>query len=81
METPVIKAFLDKHSLTQREVSEGSGIPLSAVNAIIRGHRSPRTETVNKLLAFCRSLDPSITYEQLFGAEDGEPVAAAGGSR
>jgi transcriptional regulator with XRE-family HTH domain len=68
-DAPPIQRFLDQHGLTQRSLADGSGIALSMVNGIVRGHTRPRVDTVNRLLAFCRSIDPSVTYDQLFGSE------------
>ena len=54
------------HGLTQRDVAAGAGLGLSRVNAIARGISSPTTRTVNKLLRYCRSIDGSVKYEDLF---------------
>jgi transcriptional regulator with XRE-family HTH domain len=59
--------FIGAHGMTQNEFSERAGVAVSVVNAIVRNHTSPRTDTVNKLLAFCRTIDPEVTYEALFG--------------
>lgn len=64
-----LQLFATDHRLTQRQIAAGAGLSLSQVNAIVRGHQRPRTDTVNRLLAFCRTLDPAVTYELLFGDE------------
>jgi transcriptional regulator with XRE-family HTH domain len=68
-----LQQFLDEHGLTQTEMAEGSGIAVSMVNGIVRGHTRPRTDTVQRLLAYCRTVDPEVTFEALFG--DTEAVA------
>lgn len=68
--TNQLQQFLDDHGLNQTQLAEGSGIAVSMVNGIVRGHTRPRVDTVNRLLAFCRTVDPCITYEALFGAEE-----------
>jgi len=74
MTTPnQIQRFLDDHGLTQTELAEGSGLAVSMVNGIVRGHTRPRTDTVQRLLAYCRTVDPEVTFEALFG--DVEAVA------
>lgn len=67
--SPPVKRFMEEHGLSQRDVAEGSGLWLSQVNGIVRGHTKPTTDTVNRLLGYFRKVDPSVTYDDLFGAE------------
>lgn len=64
-DTP-LKRFLSEHGLTQTDLAKGTGLWLSQVNAIVNGS-SPRTETVNRILAYVRTVDDGVTYEDLFG--------------
>ena len=59
--------FLKEHGLTQREVAEATGLPMTTVNDVVNGRRSPRTATVDKLLAFARRHDKTASYDALFG--------------
>lgn len=59
--------FLARHRMTQTDLAAGSGMAVSQVNALVRGHHRPRTDTVNKLLAYLRTIEPEITYDDLFG--------------
>ena len=80
-QTP-LQIFMARHSLTQRDVSEGSGITLSNVNAIVRGFQSPRSDTVVRLLTYLRQIEPEISFDDLFAdplTEDASEVAEAAG--
>ena len=62
-----MEAILQKHGLTQRDVASGAGVTLSSVSDIVNGKRCPRTDTVNRLLAYLRRFEPALTYEQVWG--------------
>lgn len=68
-----IAGVLEKHGLTHRDVAAGTGIALSAVSDILNNKRSPRTDTVNRLLSFLRRYEKGTTpgqlYERLFFRE------------
>lgn len=64
--------FMELHKLTQRALADGSEITLSQINGIVRGHTKPRVDTANKLVAFCRTLDPTVTLDSLFGLPTGK---------
>lgn len=67
--TSPIQRFLDSHGLSQTDLAVGSGLAVSQVNGIVRGHTRPRVDTVNRLLAYLRKIDPAVTYDDLFGSE------------
>jgi len=75
-----LKVFLVRQGLTQENLAEGCGKSVVTISGLINGKVGPRKDTIDAVLEFCRKYDPSVTYEQLFGA-DAEPIAAAGGER
>lgn len=67
-----LAGVLEKHGLTHRDVAAGTGVALSAVSDILNGKRSPRTDTVNKLIVFLRRYEkvkPGRIYERYFFRE------------
>lgn len=62
-----VAAVLERHGLSQNQAARLSGIPLPTLNDIVARRREPRRDTINRLLAFLRTLEPSITYEDVFG--------------
>jgi DNA-binding XRE family transcriptional regulator len=73
-----LESFVQRHSLTQRVVAEGSGLTLSNINGIIRGHQRPRIDTAVKIVDFLREYDPGVTLDDIFGsASRDERVAHA----
>jgi predicted transcriptional regulator len=69
-----LPAILDRHGLTQLQVSQESGIPISTINGVFHGTRQPRTDTVNRLLAYLRRYEPALTYEQVWGEPASTPT-------
>jgi hypothetical protein len=61
-----LAAIMDRHGLTQRDVSSGADLALSIVNDLVNKRRNPTTATVNRLLAFLRKYEPRVAYEDLF---------------
>jgi transcriptional regulator with XRE-family HTH domain len=61
-----ISGIMERHGLTQRDVADGTGLALSAVNDLVNEKRQPTTGTVNKMLGFLRKYEPKLTYEDLF---------------
>jgi transcriptional regulator with XRE-family HTH domain len=59
--------FVAKHDLKQRELAEAADISTQAVSYILAGERTPSKDTIDALLAFCRTIDPKVTYDRLFG--------------
>ncbi len=62
--------LMQRHGLTQVAIATGTGLPQSAISDIAAKKRRPRTDTVNRILAFARLYEPSVTYEDLFGEPD-----------
>lgn len=62
--------LIQRHQLTQVAIAAETGLQQSAISDIVAGKRRPRTDTVNRILAFARRYEPSVTYEDLFGAPD-----------
>lgn len=64
-----LKELLEREGISQRDVANGSGIALSAVNDIVNGKRSPTTGTVDAILSFLRTrIRRRITYEEVFAS-------------
>jgi predicted transcriptional regulator len=64
-----LSEILRRHGLSHKLAAEQSGVPLATLHDVSRGKRSPRTETVNKILAFVRRYEPRVSYEELFAPE------------
>lgn len=64
-----LQDFLTQHGKTLRGFAAEAGMPLATASDLVKGKREPRTSNVNKVLAWARTLDPSVTYEQLFAPE------------
>jgi predicted transcriptional regulator len=58
-----------RHGLSHKVAAEQSGVPLATLHDVARGKRSPRTDTVNKILAFVRRYEPRVSYEDLFAPD------------
>lgn len=63
--TPLLN-FVKVHGLKYREIAAGSGVPVSAVHAIVNGFRKPRVDNASKLLSYLRTIDPAVTFEVMF---------------
>ena len=62
-----LKGFLVKHGITQAALAEAVGVSQPAVTFIVQGENNPSKTTIDAILRFCRTLDPEVTYELLFG--------------
>ena len=75
-----IQDFLTANGKTLRGFAAEAGMPLATASDLVKGKREPRTSNVNKVLAWARTLDPSVTYEQLFAPEQNALAQGPGGS-
>jgi transcriptional regulator with XRE-family HTH domain len=64
-----LKAFMDRHKLTQRELGNAVGITGAFVGQLLAGQSQPSLETAKALLAFCQSKEPGMTFEKLFATK------------
>ena len=71
-----LKAFLDRQKITQRQLAEAIGLTESAVSLYVKGRRNPSLPVARRILAFARRVDPSASFEDLFGAAGDEPEVA-----
>jgi hypothetical protein len=62
-----IGELLARHGVTQTQMSAAVGMELPTLNRKIRGRRRWTVDEANRALAFLRSLDESLTLDQLFG--------------
>lgn len=68
-ETPGIADFAERNRIKNRELAEAAEISESAISQILDGKTNPSKPTIDKLLAFCRTVDADVTYDALFGPE------------
>ncbi len=66
-----LRAFLARNGLTQRNLADAAGVTDGAVSQVLCGRHCLRKQTIDKVLAFARKFEPSVTYEQLFGGSGG----------
>jgi transcriptional regulator with XRE-family HTH domain len=72
-----LKTFLQEQQITQAETAEALGIDSSTLSLKLSGQRPWFEREINAVLAFLRQrTGQSVTFEQLFGAENGLPAAA-----
>lgn len=64
-----LQTFASEKRLKNRELAQAADISESAISQILSGTINPSKPTIDKLLAFCRSIDPKVTYDDLFGTE------------
>lgn len=69
--------FAAKHGLTPRQLADAAAVTESHARYILAGDRQPSKERIDALLAFCRTIDPDITYDALFGGGSEEEIRAA----
>lgn len=62
-----LRVFLVRHGLRQEDLADAVGISRVAVSNLITGKSEPRKATIDAILSYCRSHDPAVTYDQLFG--------------
>ena len=67
-----ITKFLKQNHTTQSKLAEHLGISRSSISLKLRGIRPINKTEINSILAFCRDLDPSVTYEKLFNPTGSE---------
>jgi transcriptional regulator with XRE-family HTH domain len=70
-----LRAFLDRHELSQKELAEAVSLSEATVSRIINGENDPRKENIDALLRFCRTIEPTISYDELFGSPGLPPAA------
>lgn len=70
-----LSELLQKHHLTQAQAAIEAGLPGSRVSQIVRGAAEPRRPTINRILAFARRYEPTITYEDLFAPDVPRPTS------
>lgn len=63
-----LKVFLVRHGLEQRDLAAGAGLTPKTISNIMTGKHAPSHRTLTQIIEFCRSLDPNVTFESLFGA-------------
>jgi transcriptional regulator with XRE-family HTH domain len=63
-----LKALLDKHRISQRELAHGIGKSDAAISRLVSGATGASQETINDVLVFLsKRLHRRVTYEQVFG--------------
>lgn len=63
-----LKALLDKHGISQRELAHAIGKSDAAVSRLLNGSTMASQDTINDVLAFLsKRLRRRVTYEQVFG--------------
>ena len=72
MKTHPVQAALDRAGLPQVELATFMGVDPSTLSNKLTGRRRWTQSEINTALDFFRQHDPSITYEQLFGADPKE---------
>lgn len=65
---PGLEVFIARHGFTQKGFAEAAGIDNSNLSYILRGRHRPTQPTIESILEFCRSIEPGVTYEQIFGS-------------
>jgi transcriptional regulator with XRE-family HTH domain len=65
-----LQIFALDHRLLNKQLAEAAGISESAISQILGGSVNPSKPTIDKLLAFCKTIDPNVTYETLFGTAE-----------
>lgn len=74
---PGLGSFLGRHGIRFQGLLEGTGMnPQALSNALYGRTRDPKSSTLATILAFCRTIDPTVSHEVLFG-ERRETKAAA----
>jgi DNA-binding Xre family transcriptional regulator len=60
--------FLIRHGKKASELARDTGMSEATVSRVLSGVTdNPRKDTVDAILRACKSLDPTVTYEDLFG--------------
>lgn len=62
-----LQIFALDHRLKNKQLAEAAEISESAISQILSGDINPSKPTIDKLLAYCRTIDPAISYDDLFG--------------
>jgi transcriptional regulator with XRE-family HTH domain len=62
-----LQIFALDHRLKNKQFADAVGISESAISQILSGETNPSKPTIDKLLAFCRTIDATVTYDDLFG--------------
>jgi transcriptional regulator with XRE-family HTH domain len=62
-----LRRFLSRHNLTQEDFAEAIGITSAYVSMLLSGKGKPSLSTAKAILAFCRTKEPGLTFDELFG--------------
>ena len=64
-----LKALLDKHHITQREMARGIGKSTASVSRLVSGETSATKGTIDAVLAYLsRRTGKRMTYDRVFGS-------------
>ena len=64
---PRLITFLAEHKKTGADLARDIGVSTSTVTRLLRGEVDTRKRTLDSVLRVCKELDPTVTYEDLFG--------------
>jgi DNA-binding XRE family transcriptional regulator len=65
--TPGLRKFMALKNLTVSKLAVEIEVDRSTISRVCRGEQTPSKKTIDKIIAACRRLDPTMTYEDLFG--------------
>ncbi len=68
-----LRRFLSRHNLTQEDFDEAIGITSAYVSMLLSGKGKPSLTTAKAILAYCRTKEPGLSFDELFG--DGSKAA------
>ena len=70
-----LKALLERHEITQRELAEALDKHPAAVTRLLSGETEPGQETIDAILVFlAKRTGRRMTYEQVFGSRPRVPA-------
>lgn len=64
-----LRQFLEAHEVSQNQLASEIGMDKSNLSRKVNGDRSFMQRDIDAILAWARTIDSTVTYEQLFGAE------------
>ncbi len=70
-----LKRFLQRHQMTQRDLAGALGVTEGFVSQVVLGQCAVSLERAKQILAFCRTKEPGLDFDDLFGRW--EPPAVA----
>jgi hypothetical protein len=62
-----LRIFLIANRLSIKLLAQGIGMKAGSVGSKIRGERPWKQVEIDAVIKFCRSYQPSISYDDLFG--------------